>query len=225
MGDLGDWTAKSDPTIKNTTGRFVQIDRAQFPEDAGALFAAVGGPGNDDLWRFIPFGPFENAGALGAGMAFVAERQHWMTYIFRDTTRKTVLGMASYMRIRPDVGSAEIGCIIFSKKLQKTPAATEAMYLFARHLFDDLDYRRYEWKCDNYNEASKCAAVRLGFTYEGAFRQDLVVKGENRDTAWYSIIDSEWPKVKEAFEAWLAPENFDNAGQQRRSLRDIRASV
>jgi len=222
MGDLGDWTVKSEPTLKNTTGRFIHIDHAQFPDDAEALFAAIGRSGDADLWRYIPFGPFENAEALGAGMAFVAERQHWITYIFRDATTKAVLGMASYMRIRPEAGSVEIGCIIFSKKLQKTPAATEAMYLLARHLFDDLGYRRYEWKCHDGNDASKRAAARLGFSFEGVFRQDMVVKGENRDTAWYSIIDSEWPKVKAAFESWLATENFDKAGQQLRSLQDIR---
>lgn len=222
MGDLGDWTLKSEPTLKNTTGRFVQIDRAQFPEDAEALFAAIGGAQNADLWRFIPFGPFEDAASLADGMVAVAERQNWMTYVFRHPETGAALGMASFMRIRPEAGSVEIGCIIFSKALQKTPAATEAMYLMARHVFDDLGYRRYEWKCDDGNEASKRAAARLGFSFEGLFRQDLVVKGRNRDTAWYSIIDSEWPKLKAAFEAWLVPANFDDADQQKRSLQDIR---
>ena len=186
------------------------------------MFAAINGAADADLWRFIPFGPFKDAASLGAGMVIVAERQNWMTYIFRQPETGEVLGMASYMRIRPEAGSVEIGCIIFSKALQRTPAATEAMYLMARHIFDDLGYRRYEWKCDDRNEASKRAAARLGFTFEGLFRQDLVVKELNRDTAWYSIIDSEWPEAKAGFEAWLAPENFDKAGQQRGSLQDIR---
>lgn len=224
MIDLSQWASRPAPNLSSIAGRSVHIDRAHFPEDAGALFAAIGGPGNDDLWRFIPFGPFENAGALGDGMVAVVERQNWMTYIFREPETGEVLGMASFMRIRPEAGSIEIGCIIFSKKLQKTPAATEAMFLMVRHIFDDLGYRRYEWKCDDGNEASKRAAARLGFTFEGLFRQDLVVKRQNRDTAWYSIIDSEWPKVKAAFEAWLTPENFDKAGQQERSLQDIRSA-
>ncbi|VAW07153.1 Acetyltransferase, GNAT family, partial [hydrothermal vent metagenome] len=136
-----------------------------------------------------------------------------------------VLGMASYMRIRPEAGSVEIGCIVFSGALQKTPAATEAMYLMARHIFDDLGYRRYEWKCNDENAASKSAAERLGFQFEGVFRQDMVVKGENRDTAWFSVLDSEWPEVKAGLNAWLAPENFDADGRQRRSLRQCRGGA
>ena len=222
MGDLSNWAAKSEPMLGTVQGRFVQIDRAKFPQDAEALFAAIGGAHNDDLWRFIPFGPFDQAAALGEGMALVADRQNWMTYVFSAPETGEILGMASYMRIRPEAGSAEIGCIMFSKTLQQTPAATEAMYLTARHVFEDLGYRRYEWKCNDGNEASKRAAIRLGFHFEGVFRQDMVVKGENRDTAWYSIIDREWPKVKAAFEAWLAPENFDEQTRQKRSLKDIR---
>ena len=133
-----------------------------------------------------------------------------------------MLGMASYMRIRPEHGSAEVGFVCFSKAMQRTPAATEAMYLMARHLFDDLGYRRYEWKCDNANEKSRRAAERLGFAFEGVFRQDMVMKGRNRDTAWYSMLDTEWPAAKAAFEAWLAPENFDGEGRQRNKLADIR---
>ncbi len=225
MSDLDQWAMRPEPNLNALKGRFIHIEQAQFPEGADALFAATDGPGNEDIWRYIPFGPSENAAALGAAMAFIINDQKWMTYIFRDAATNAVLGMASYMRIRPEAGSAEIGAIIFSKKLQRTPAATEAMYLMARHLFDDLGYRRYEWKCNNNNQASRRAALRLGFTFEGVFRQDAVVKGENRDTTWYSMIDSEWPKVKAAFEAWLAPANFDVDGRQRRSLGDIRGAI
>jgi RimJ/RimL family protein N-acetyltransferase len=130
--------------------------------------------------------------------------------------------MASYMRIRPEAGSAEVGSVVFSKALQRTAAATEAIFLMARHLFEDRGYRRFEWKCDNQNAASVRAARRFGFTAEGVFRQDMVVKGRNRDTAWFSILDGEWPRIRSAFEQWLAPENFDPAGQQRRSLAAIR---
>jgi RimJ/RimL family protein N-acetyltransferase len=152
------------------------------------------------------------------------DNQDWQTHVFRACHTGEMLGMSSYMRIRPEVGSAEVGCVMFSKALQRTPAATEAMFSMARHLFDDLGYRRYEWKCDNDNAASRRAADRLGFVPEGVFRQDLVVKGRNRDTAWFSMLDGEWPRIRSAFEQWLAPENFDSAGQQRRRLREIRVS-
>jgi RimJ/RimL family protein N-acetyltransferase len=152
----------------------------------------------------------------------MSEEHAWQPMIFRGRDSNKVLGTASYMRIRPEAGSAEVGCVVFSKALQRTPAATEAMFLMARHVFDDLGYRRYEWKCDNENAASKNAASRFGFSAEGVFRQDMVVKGKNRDTAWYSIIDDEWPTTRSAFEGWLAPENFDSSGLQRRSLREIR---
>jgi len=222
VNDLANWRAPGAPELKSITGSFVHIDPVRFPEDADALFAAIGGPSNDDLWRYIPFGPFDSADAMGAAMTFVISQQNWKTHLLQSAKTGAVLGMASYMRIRPDHGSAEIGCIVFSKNLQRTPIATEAMYLMARHIFDDLGYRRYEWKCDGNNAASKRAAERLGFTFEGVFRNDMVVKGENRDTAWFSITDSEWPQAKAVFEAWLAPENFDGDGRQRRSLSHIR---
>ncbi|PQA88848.1 GNAT family N-acetyltransferase [Hyphococcus luteus] len=214
-----DWSERPPPALPQRRGRFVAIEPAIFPEAAEALFSVLGGPGNDDLWTYIPFGPFKSTAALGAAMAAAGKKGGWLTHLFRDAQTGAPLGMASYMRIRPEAGSAEVGCVVFSKKLQKTPAATEAMYLMAKHVFDDLGYRRYEWKCDNANEASKRAARRLGFSFEGVFRQDLVVKGRNRDTAWFSIIDGEWPQAKAAFEVWLAPENFDDEGRQRCPLR------
>ncbi len=199
MTDFSNWQSRPAPDLKTIEGGSVRIDRAQFPDDDEALFAAIGGPGNDDLWTYIPIGPFDDAQTLGSTIKAVGDHQNWQTHIFRTPKTNEVLGMVSYMRIRPEAGSAEIGAIVYSNKLKRTPAATEAMYLMAKHIFDDLGYRRYEWKCDNTNEASKRAALRLGFTYEGTFRQDMVVKGRNRDTAWFSILDSEWPKVKAAF--------------------------
>ncbi len=206
-------------------GRYVRVEPARLPEDGAVLFPAICGAANDDLWSYVPIGPFDDGDALGATLAFIGGRQNWKTHLFRAPDTGESLGMASYMRIRPEAGSAEVGAVVFSRKLQKTPAATEAMYLMAKHLFDDLGYRRYEWKCDNANGASKRAAERLGFVFEGVFRQDMVMKGRNRDTAWFSMIDSEWPQLKAAFEAWLAPENFDSAGRQRQSLSDFRAAA
>ncbi len=225
MTELKDWTGRPAPKLQSTRGRYVAIAPARLPEDGEALFAAICGAGNDDLWRYIPIGPFETATALCEAMQVTAKNLGWETYLLRSPDKGVVLGMASYMRIRPDAGSAEVGCIIYSKDMQRRPAATEAMYLMAKHIFDDLGYRRYEWKCDNANEASKRAALRLGFRFEGVFRQDMVMKGRNRDTAWFSIIDAEWPAVKAGFEAWLAAENFDKDGQQRRSLTEFQVDA
>ena len=222
--DLSTWKACSPPQLPVTKGCYVHIEPFDTEKHGADLFTAIGGPANDDLWRYIPFPPPESAEQLSAILTLAAQspQQKWQTHILLDQHTREVLGMASYMRIRPEHGSAEVGCIVFSKKLQRTLAATEAMYLMVKHLFDDLGYRRYEWKCHNDNAASKRAAERLGFTFEGVFRNDMVVKGENRDTAWYSIIDAEWPKVKAAFEAWLAPENFDDGGRQKYSLVSYR---
>ena len=222
MTDLSNWQMRPPPDLKPVTGRYVSIEPATFPAAAEALFPVICGAGNDDLWTYIPIGPFESAEQFGSVMKFVGGQQGWQTHLIRDVATGAPLGMASYMRIRPEAGSAEVGCIVYSRKLQRTPAATEAMYLMARHVFDDLGYRRYEWKCNDANAASKRAAVRFGFSLEGVFRQDLVMKGKNRDTTWFSMLDSEWPKAKAAFEAWLAPENFDGAGAQRRGLKEIR---
>lgn len=220
-----DWKPCDVPNLQPCRGRFVQISPLRPEQDAAELFAAIGGPQNDGLWRYIPLGPPESAETLMAQLSMLAEAQDWQTLVFRGSDRRETLGMASYMRIRPEAGSAEVGCVVFSKALQRTAAATEAMFLMARHLFDDRGYRRYEWKCDAENAASQSAARRLGFTSEGVFRQDMVVKGKNRDTAWFSMLDREWPSIRSAFEQWLAPENFDSAGQQRRSLAEMRSQL
>ncbi len=135
------------------------------------------------------------------------------------------VGVASLMRIDHVAGVIEVGGINYAPPLQRTPAATEAMYLMMRRVFDELGYRRYEWKCDALNAPSRAAALRLGFRYEGTFRQATVYKGRNRDTCWFSILDNEWAALKHAFERWLAPDNFDAAGQQRRSLSSFRGSA
>jgi RimJ/RimL family protein N-acetyltransferase len=217
-----DWKGCDAPALPPTVGTFVRIDPLDHDRDGAELFAAIGGSGNDELWRYIPFGPPESSESLMAILALMAESQGWQTLVFRGRDTGETLGMASYMRIRPEAGSAEVGCVVFSKALQRTAAASEAMFFIARHLFDDLGYRRFEWKCDDENAASKKAARRFGFSAEGVFRQDMVVKGKNRDTAWFSMLDREWPRIRSAFEQWLAPGNFDPAGQQRRSLSETR---
>lgn len=138
-----------------------------------------------------------------------------------DNSSGNPVGYASYMRIEPTHRSIEVGSILFTPALQRTPGATEAMYLMARHVFDDLGYRRYEWKCNALNEPSRRAALRLGFSFEGIFRQHMIIKGRNRDTAWYSMLDSEWPARKRNFEQWLAASNFDLQGRQKKSLASL----
>lgn len=216
------WKPCDPPNLASVRGSFVQLDRLDPERDAADLFTAICGAENADLWHFIPFGPFDSPDLLMAVLAHRAEAQGWQTLVFRSGNAGKVVGMSSYMRVRPKVGSAEIGCVVFSKTLQRTPAGTEAMFAMARHVFDDLGYRRYEWKCDDENAASRRAAQRLGFAPEGVFRQDMVVKGRNRDTAWFSMLDREWPRIRAAFESWLSPENFDPAGRQRQSLSEIR---
>lgn len=158
-------------------------------------------------------------------MLRLVQAQHgWETMVIRSAETAEILGMASYMRHREEHGSTEVGCVTFGKKLQRSRIATDAMYLMARHAFVDLGYRRYEWKCDNRNEASKRAAFRFGFTYEGVFRNDMVRNGQSRDTAWYAMIDSDWPEIEQAFWAWLDAGNFDAEGQQLRKLADLRAA-
>jgi RimJ/RimL family protein N-acetyltransferase len=220
--DLTAWVGCDLPAIPKQAGTFVDVREIDLAPDIPTLFDALCGPENVDLWRYIPVGPFASADLLGSTVTNACEHMGWRTVVFLAPASPQILGMASYMRLRPEHGSAEVGCVVFSKALQRTPAATEAMYLMASHLFDDLGYRRYEWKCNNRNDASKTAALRFGFTFEGVFRNDMVVKGDNRDTAWFSMTDAEWPAIKQGFQDWLDPGNFDSDGQQVKSLASLR---
>lgn len=145
-----------------------------------------------------------------------------MTLVFVENATGDVVGMASYMRPDPANGVVEVGSVAHGARMKRSPLSTEAHYLMAKHVFEDLGYRRYEWKCHNQNEPSKITAKRYGFTFEGVFRQHMISKGANRDTAWFSMIDGEWPLIGKAFEIWLSPENFTADGAQKRKLEDIR---
>lgn len=222
MMRLPDWSACDMPGQWPLEGVSSVLEPYQSSDHLAALFEAVAGPGNEDIWAYMPIGPFQDALSLERTLAYTNEKLGWQTLIIRSKSSSTILGMASFMRLRPEHGSAEIGCVAFGKALQRTKEATEAVYLMGRHLFDELGYRRFEWKCDAQNEASKRAALRFGFEYEGLFRQDMVVKGRSRDTAWYAMIDKDWPGRRTAFEAWLSAENFDASGQQRQKLESFR---
>ena len=165
--------------------------------------------------------PFQNRASFEANLQRKEESEDPLFYSIMEKSSGDAVGWAAYMRMEPIQRVIEVGSIMFSPRLQRTSGATEAMYIMARHAFEDMNYRRYEWKCDSLNAPSRRAALRLGFQFEGLFRQHMIVKGRNRDTAWYSMLDSEWPSRKRAFEEWLDPSNFDQQGRQRVSLSEL----
>jgi RimJ/RimL family protein N-acetyltransferase len=202
-------------------GRLVSLVPLDPAAHAASLYEASHGPEREDLWRYLFDGPYPNLSAFEARLRQMASTRDPLFLTILENGSGQPVGYASYMRIEPAHRCIEVGSILFTPALQRTPGATEAMYVMARHVFDDLGYRRYEWKCNALNEPSRRAALRLGFTFEGIFRRHMIVKGRNRDTAWYSMLDSEWPARKASFERWLAPENFDPQGRQRQSLSSM----
>jgi RimJ/RimL family protein N-acetyltransferase len=225
LGEAVSWKPVERPAATPLRGSHVLVRRVD-PADAEPLYAVSHPPDGDPaIWTYLPDGPYESAEDMREMLAWAASSEDPMYFALAALPDERPLGIASYMRITPAFGVIEIGHIWFGPALQRTTAATEAIYLLARHAFDDLGYRRLEWKCNALNAASRRAADRFGFTFEGVFRKHQVVKGRNRDTAWYAITDDEWPAIRRGFEGWLAPENFDAGGQQRRSLADlVRAS-
>lgn len=219
---LKNWSPRERPGQWPLTGARVVLEPLDWDIHLKGLYDAVAAPDVADIWTYMPIGPFESQKQFKKIFAFVAADAGWEVMVIRRANGGDVLGMASYMRLRQTHGSAEIGCVAFGPELKRSAEATEAMSLMAAHLFDELGYRRYEWKCHNDNAASKRAAERFGFRFEGVFRNDMVVKGKNRDTAWFAMTDEDWPAIKAAFKAWLAPKNFDAAGQQKKRLEAFR---
>jgi RimJ/RimL family protein N-acetyltransferase len=189
------------------------------------LFEAQAADPTGRMWTYMPVGPFPTRAVHRAWVEAAQASDDPLHFAVRDVASGRATGTASFLRIDPAGGVIEVGYIAFTPALQRTVQSTEAMALMMGRVFDELGYRRYEWKCDSLNEKSRRAAERLGFSYEGLFRQAIVYKGRSRDTAWYAIIDREWPRVREAFERWLDPGNFDATGQQRRALAEIRAAL
>jgi RimJ/RimL family protein N-acetyltransferase len=210
------------PARRALAGQRVRLEPVAPERHADDLHAAAAG--DPRLWDYLPYGPFPDAGELRAHLARQASSSDPLFFTVVDTATDRAVGVVSYLRIEPAHACIEIGHIWFGAPLQRTPGATETIYLLARHAFDDLGNRRLEWKCDAANARSRRAAERFGFTFEGVFRQHMIVKGRNRDTAWFSILDSEWPAVRAGFEAWLAPENFDAECRQRSPLKNVRTS-
>ena len=219
---LRNWTRRERPGQWPLTGQRVVLEPLDWTAHGDGLYDAVAAPAVKHIWDYMPLGPFESRQAFEQHLDHVCAGHGWEMLVIRKGIDGKVMGMASYMRIREIHGSAEIGCVAFGEALKRTPAASEAMYLMASHLFDELGYRRYEWKCHNDNAASHRAASRFGFAYEGVFRNDMVVKGKNRDTAWFAMTDEDWPTLKSAFEAWLDPKNFDASGDQKQRLEAFR---
>ena len=207
------------PARTSLAGAHVRLEPVEPGAHAESLYRlSHSRPEDAVLWIYLAYGPFADQGALAAWLEERARSEDPLFFALVEQASGEAAGMASYLNIVPANGSIEIGHIWFAPSMQKSRAATEAIYLLARHAFDELGYRRLEWKCDALNAASIRAARRFGFTYEGTFRQHMVVKGRNRDTAWFALLDREWPAVRSAFERWLAPANFDAAGRQRTAL-------
>ena len=222
LGARVQWTGARRPARTELRGSYVLLRPPSASADAEPLYALTHPPtGDASIWTYMPDGPYESPAQLRRMLEWAGESDDPLFYTLVRLPDHQPLGLASYMRIAPEHGVIEIGRIWFGRPLQRTTAATEAIYLLAQHAFDQLGYRRLEWKCDALNVASRSAAERYGFRFEGVFRKHMVVKGRNRDTAWYAITDDEWPAIRGGFEAWLARGNFDAAGGQRRSLREL----
>lgn len=222
--DLSDWQPRPRPERKPLEGRYVVLEPLSATRHGDGLYAASTVADADERFRWLFDYPPENRPAFQPWLEKAEASDDPLFFAVIDKASGEVAGRQTIMRIDSANGVAEIGNIYWGPRISRRPAATEAHFLFARHIFDDLGYRRWEWKCNNDNEPSKRAAERFGFTFEGIFRQHVVVKGQNRDTAWYSIIDKEWAALRRAYEAWLDPDNFDADGNQKRRLEDFRAA-
>jgi RimJ/RimL family protein N-acetyltransferase len=201
------------------TGSSVDVVPLDAAQHGDALFE--GAKGHDELWTYLFEGPFHDRASFDEATRRMAQSDDPLFSAIIDKASGLAVGRAALMRIEPTHRVIEVGSILYTPALQRTRGATEAMYLLARYIFEDLGYRRYEWKCNALNAPSRAAALRLGFTYEGIFRQHMIIKAKNRDTAWYSMLDGEWPARKARFETWLAPSNFDASGRQRKALSAI----
>lgn len=222
---IPDWRERPAPPTTPMLGRWCRVEKLDAERDAAALWEAYAEAPDGRDWTYLSVGPFADFEGYAAHARRMAASADPMHHVIVDLASGKPVGTAALMRIDRANGVIEVGWVTYSPRLQRTPAGTEAMYLLMRRVFDELGYRRYEWKCDALNAASRRASERYGFTFEGVFRQAVVTKGRNRDTAWYSIIDREWPPIRAAFEAWLSPDNFDAEGRQRRSLSEIRRAL
>jgi len=222
--DVPGWAAKKPPSRTPIEGRYCRVEPLTS-QHTTALYEAFSTGRNEGLWTYMPVGPFDTLGAFEKWMDTACKSEDPLFHAIVDRATDRAVGFASYLRIAPQYGVIEVGFIAFSPQLQKTPIATEAMYLMMRRVFNELGYRRYEWKCDALNAPSRRAAERFGFSYDGLFEQALIYKGRNRDTAWYSILDRDWSHLEQAYETWLGSKNFDAEGHQKQRLADLIAEM
>lgn len=218
--DVPGWTGCASIPRTAMQGHYCDVVPLETSHSAD-LHTAYSADKTGALWTYMPTGPFGSLAEVTDWVKACSQSTDPLFVAIIDKRNSKAIGVASFLRMDPANGVAEVGYIAFSPALQKTPMATEAMYLMMRRVLGELGYRRYEWKCDALNAASQAAAKRLGFSYEGTFRQAIVYKGRNRDTAWFSIIDKDWPRIQTAFENWLAPDNFDDNGLQRQRLNAL----
>ena len=225
VGDaLPGWTARPRPDGTPLEGRHCRLERLSADAHAEGLLAADRHDTSGASWTYLPYGPFPDLAAYRRWVRDVASGEDPFFYAIIDPVAESPVGVLALLRVQPEAGSIEVGHVHYSPLLQRRAAATEAQYLLMRHVFDDLGYRRYEWKCDALNAGSRSAAERLGFTFEGVFRQAAVVRGRNRDTAWFSITDLEWRRLAPAYARWLSPDNFEDpvgGAGQRSALSDL----
>lgn len=217
-----DWQEPVRPTQNPLTGRYAELEPLDADAHAADLFEA--NRISDLIWDYLPYGPFETLESYSDWVRSVQSKPDPFFYAVRDVKSGKVLGVMSFLRVNPTAGSIEVGHINWSLPLQKTPAATESIFLMMRWAFSS-GYRRFEWKCNALNMGSRRAAQRFGFSYEGVFRQHMLAKGRNRDTAWFACIDSEWPALQRAYETWLDAENFDDLGKQKSSLAQLTRAI
>jgi RimJ/RimL family protein N-acetyltransferase len=221
--DVPAWTPRPRPPRAVMHGRYCRVEPLDPARHAAELHEANSLDREGRMWTYLFSGPFASRDEYRAWLEAKQPSEDPLFFAFVDAARGRAVGLGSYLRIDPAHGTVEVGHLQFSPIMQRTVVATEAMYLMMKTAFE-LGYRRYEWKCDSLNAGSRRAAERLGFRFEGIFRQAIVYKGRSRDTAWYSVLDKEWPALDAAFRAWLDPANFDPAGRQRRTLTELRAT-
>ncbi len=219
---LPHWQPCERPSREAMIGHYCRLEGVDVDRHGRDLYEAFQLNTDQSSWAYLPYGPFDSFDSFEYWLDSCKHGDDPLFYAVIDKDTGIAVGLVSYLRMTPNVGVIEVGHIHFSPLLQRTPMATEAMYLMMKRVFDELGYRRYEWKCDALNEPSAKAAARLGFTFEGIFRQATIYKGRNRDTAWFSITDKEWPVLRNALERWLAVENFDSCGQQIQPLAMLR---
>ncbi|MBL6932225.1 MAG: GNAT family N-acetyltransferase [Rhodospirillales bacterium] len=221
---LPNWIPARTPDKSPMEGKFCRLEALDCARHATDLFEAYSNDKEGKMWTYLSYGPFQTQDDLNDWLQVQSQSKDPVFFAIIEKTSNKAVGLASYLRIQPKDGVIEVGHLSYSPLLQKTPTATNAMFLMMKRAFNELGYRRYEWKCDSLNAESNRAAQRLGFSYDGRFRQAMIYKGRNRDTAWYSILDRQWPGIEKAYEQWLSADNFDGDGRQLGKLADMIAA-